>query len=627
MRGTTARSLTFLLVFAGLTLLLAAGDVRAEPRHGASLGGTPKYPAGFSHFDYADPDAKKGGTVMLSSIVNFDTLNPFSLKGRPAPLMGGLGSGLVFESLVDASLDEPFTQYGLLAQTIDIAADALSVTFHLNPKARFADGRPVTAQDVVFTLAALRSDAASPLYRYYYADVSATEAINRRRVRFRFARKNRELALIIGQLPVLPEHFYGGKDFGRDFVTRALGSGPYRVESFAFGKNIRYARRPDHWGRDLNVNAGKYNFDEILVKFYREQTVQVEALKAGEFDFLPINSSKQWAVDVAGDKWDKGYLVKEALKHQNTAGMQGYAFNTRQPIFQNREVRQALALALDFDWLNRNLFYGQYTANDSYFDNSELAAEGLPSPAELKLLEPLRAHLPPAVFSEPMGLRQGRPETLRQRLRRAKRLLNKNGWKVKNGVLTETASGRPMRFTITLVSPAFERITEPYINNLRRLGVQAGMKVVDSSVYELLIRTFDFDMVVSSFGQSQSPGNEQRDYWHSAAVGQEGSRNVIGIKNPAVDALVGAIISADSRQALVTATRALDRALWHGHYAVPQWFIDRHRVTYWNKFGRPKRLPKFYSAQGLFYFWWIDPDREAALKAAVAAGLPLPQQR
>ncbi len=528
---------------------------------------------------------------------------------------------------MDGALDEPFSEYGLLAEFIELAPDGLAVTFHLHPQARFADGKPVTAADVAFTFDLLRSDAASPLYRYYYADVTAVEVVNKRRVRFRFARRNRELAMIVGQLPVLPRHFYGGKDFGRDFGRTLLGSGAYRVADFEFGKQVRFARRTDYWGAERPVNVGKWNFDQIVVKLYRDQTVQLEGLKAGEFDFLPINSSKQWAVDVAGERWERGYIVKRMLKHSNTAGMQGYVFNTRRPIFADRQVRKAIALALDFAWSNQNLFYGQYTQQDSYFDNSELAARELPSPAELKLLEPLRAHLPPEVFTEPMGRPLGAGLTSRQRLREAKRLLNAAGWRVQGGVLTHQESGTPLRFTVTLVSPAFERITEPFLNNLRRLGVQATMKVVDSSVYEGLVRRFDFDMVVGSFGQSQSPGNEQRDYWHSAAAKQEGSRNWAGVHNDAVDALVQAIVAADSRESLVTATRALDRALWFGHYVVPQWYIDVHRVTYWNRFGHPGTPPKYYGPLGYLYFWWEDAERATALQQAMAADRPLPMTR
>jgi microcin C transport system substrate-binding protein len=312
-------------------------------------------------------------------------------------------------------------------------------------------------------------------------------------------------------------------------------------------------------------------------------------------------------------------LVKEALKHHNTAGMQGFAFNLRRPMFQHRDVRHALALALDFDWMNTTLFYGQYTANDSFFDNSELAATGLPSPAELALLEPLRQQLPPAVFTEPMGGAGKRYDTVRERLRAAKQLLTQAGWQVRDGVLTEVASGQQMRFTITLVSPAFQRIVEPYTVNLSKLGIQANMKVVDESIYERLIRTHDFDMVVQSFGQSQSPGNEQRDYWHSEAADVEGSRNIIGMKNPAVDALVEAVIVAPTRQELVTATHALDRVLWYEHYVVPHWFIDSHRLTYWNKFSYAKTLPLYYSPLSHLMYWWVDTDKEQELTAAMAA--------
>ena len=442
-------------------------------------------------------------------------------------------------------------------------------------------------------------------------------------MRVSFARANRELKMIAGQLPILPKHVYDGKDFDRDFLQVAVGSGPYSVKEFEFGKRIRYQRNPSYWGRELNVNVGKYNFDAIVVKYYRDITVILEALKAGEFDFLEVNNSKQWTKDVGGDKWDKGYLVKETLPHKNTAGMQGFAFNIRRPLFHNRDVRHALALALDFNWMNSSLFYGLYTANTSFFDNSELAARGLPSPAELALLEPWRAQLPPAVFTEPMEGWGTHYTDVRQRLRAAQQLLKNAGWEVQNGVLTETASGRPMQFTITLDQADFQRIVEPYIDNLKKLGVQATMKVVDDSVAERLLRTFDFDMVVAVFAQSQSPGNEQRDFWHSEAADQEGSNNLIGIKNPAVDALVDALITAGTREELVTAVHALDRVLWHEHYVVPHWFIDSHRLTYWNKFTHPKILPLYYEPLTYVLYWWLDPVKERALAEARAANRPV----
>lgn len=600
-------------------LLWAPLAQASEPQHGLALGTTVKYPPGFAHYAYADPQAIKGGVLTLASPGSFDKLNPFSLKGR-APL---LLQALVFESLTERSLDEPFSEYGLLAESITVADDGLSVTYQLRPQARFADGQPVTAEDVVFSYAILRSEAALPTYRAYYRDLATVEALDRLRVRLTFTRHNRELPLIAGQLPILPKHIYEGQPFDRGFVQLAVGSGPYTVKDVAFGKRLRYERNPAYWGRDLNLNVGKYNFDAIVVKYYRDTTVILEALKAGEFDWLEVNHSKQWAKDVAGDKWDHGYLIKTALPHHNTAGMQGFVFNLRRPLFQQRAVRHALALALDFPWMNAALFYGQYTANASFFDNADLAATGLPTPDERTLLEPWRAQLPPAVFDEPMqGLGHAYAD-LRQRLRAAQQLLKQAGWEIRDGVLTETATGQALRFTITLDQPDLQRLVEPYIDQLRKLGVQAGMKLVDDSIYERLIRTHDFDMVLATFPQSQSPGNEQAEYWHSESADQEGSSNLIGLKHPAVDALVDAIASAPSRAALLTAVHALDRVLWHEHYVVPHWFINVHRLTYWNKLAYPATLPLYYESLTHLMYWWLDPAKAGALTEARAAKRPV----
>ena len=601
-----------------LGLLLLAVTAQAKPQKGIALGGNPKYGANFTHFDYANPDAPKGGELRMFGFGSFDTLNPFTLKGREAP---GL-DGLVFESLMTSSSDEPFSMYPLLASTIDHQPGPKggTIVFALDPAARFSDGKPVTADDVVFSLTTLRSDGARPLYRYYYQAISKIEAVNARTVRMTYTGTNREIALIAGQFPILPKHIYGKGDFASDFTDKATGSGPYVVETVDAGKSIRYARDKNYWGRDLPVNRGRYNFDHIRYTMYRDLVVTLEGFKAGEFDFYPVNYSKQWAVDIKGDKWDKGYIAKELLPHSNVAGIQGYVFNQRREIFKDRRVRKALALAMDFDWSNRNLFYGQYTELDSYFDNSELAAEGLPSPAELKLLDPLRAKLPEEVFTVPMGPKAPKETNIRNRLRQAKKMLNDAGWRVKDGVLTEEKTGRRMEFTVTLVSPAFERITEPFLGNLSRLGVKGAMKVVDSSVYERIYRTFDFDMVVTSVGQSLSPGNEQREFWHSDSAVKEGSRNVFGVQSPAIDALVEHVIAADDRPALVTAIRALDRALWHEHLVVPHWYSGQHRVTYWNKFGQPAKAPLYYQPTGWAMFWWHDAARDKALQAAMQSG-------
>jgi len=589
------------------------------PQHALALGARPKYPENFTHFDYADPQAPKGGTLILPGDGGFDTLNPFTLKGRPAALL----SSMVFESLTESSLDEAFTGYGLLARSIEVARDGLSVTYRLRPEARFSDGHPVTAEDVVFSFAVLRGDGATPFFRFYYKDVQAVEAVDPHTVRMRFARVNRELPMITGQLPILPKHVYEGKDFGADFSRTAVGSGPYRVGTYEFGKYIAFERDPKWWGRDLPANAGRANFDKVSVKYYRDETVRLEALKAGEFDFLPVNIAKQWAVDVRGDKWDKGWIVREELPHSNTAGMQGFAFNLRREIFQDRRVRKAISLAFDFEWSNRTLFYGQYRASDSYFANSELAARGLPSAAELALLAPFKAQLPPEVFTQPVEPLEKITPNLRERLRMALRLLEEAGWKIKDGAATDSASGRPLRFVVTLVSPAFQRVVEPYLDNLRKIGVQASMRVVDDAVYERQIEAKDFDMIVHSFGQSQSPGNEQLEYWGSESANQNGSRNVIGIRNPAVDALVDRLIKAHDRASLLTATHALDRVLWHEHYMVPQWYVANHRIAYWNRLSHPARLPLYYNPLQYLMWWWYDPQKAAALAAAMAAGKPV----
>jgi microcin C transport system substrate-binding protein len=589
------------------------------PQHALALGARPKYPANFTHVDYANPDAPKGGTLTLSELGSFDTLNPFTLKGRP----GAMLRSLVFETLADSTLDEPFTMYGLVAQSIEVAPDGLSVVYRLRPEAHFSDGHPLTAEDVAFSWDALRTDGATPEYRFYYKDVRAVEALDAHTVKIRFARVNRELPLIVGQLPILPKHIYAGKDFGSSFDTIAVGSGPYRVGAYEFGKYLTYERDPKWWGRGLAINAGRYNFDKVALKYYRDDTVILEALKAGEFDFLSVNSAKQWAVDAKGDKWDKRWILREELKNSNTAGMQGFAFNVRRPIFQDRRVRKALTLAFDFDWSNRTLFYGQYLPSDSYFANSELAAQGLPSAAELKLLGPFKTQVPPEVFTQPLVPLGKTMPNERDRLREALGLLEQAGWKIKEGVATQVSTGRQLRFTVTLVQPAFQRIMEPYLDSLRKIGVQATMRVVDSAVYKRQLDTKDFDMVVQAFPESQSPGNEQLDFWGSQSATQAGSFNVIGIQNPAVDGLVEDLIKATTREALLTATHALDRVLWHEYYMVPNWYIGVHRTAYWNRLSHPSKLPLYYVPEQYLMWWWSDSQKAAALQAAMAANKPV----
>ncbi len=575
-------------------------NVQVQAAPSAALGYEPKYPPDFSHFDYANPDAPKGGELVLSGFGNYDSLNPYLFKGISAS-----GLGLVFDTLMVKSLDEPFSIYGLLAEDIELAEDELSVTFRLNPRARFSNGEPVTAGDVKFSFDTLRGEHAHPMYRIYWADVEDCEVLDERTVRFNFKQANPELHLILSELPVFSKAWLDGEPFNETARTLPVASGPYQVESFDLGKNITYRRNPDYWAAELNVNRGMYNFDRIVYKYYKDRTVSLEALKAGEFDFMDIYNSKDWAVNLSGDKFDSGRLIKTLLPHHNNAGMQGFVFNLRRPIFQDRRVRKAINLAFDFQWTNKNLFYGQYTRCDSYFSNSELAARGLPEGEELALLEPHRDQLREEVFTqvwEPVGTEP--PDSLRNNLRRAKLLLDEAGWQLKDGVLQK--DDMRLEFEFIIVQKEFERILAPFAQNLAKLGIRMSYRTVDPALYQKRAESFDFDMMTMIFSQSQSPGNEQMDYWHSGSADQPGSRNYLGLKNPVVDDLVRQLVYTKGRETLLTVTHALDRVLLWGEYVVPNWYINAHRVVYWNKFGRPETPPLYYptGTGWVVNAWW-----------------------
>ena len=585
-----------------LTVSLPASLLAA---HGVSIDGVLKYPPGFAKFDYASDQAAKGGQLVLHDLGGFDKMNPFTLKGT-AP--AGLDE-LVFETLAVPSLDEPFAAYGLIAKNIEVAKDRLSVTFTINEQARFSDNSPITAEDVKFSLDTLKSAKAHPFYQAYLQDINRAEVLAPLRVRFHFARANRELHMIASQLPVFSQRFYSQTSFDASGLTPPVASGPYVVKEVVPGKTITYRRNPDYWARDLNVRRGMFNFDTITYKYFKDQIVALEAFKAGEFDFMYVNIAKQWARDLDGSRFNAKELVKESLPHKNNAGMQGFVMNLRRPLFADRTVRQALALAFDFEWANKALFFDQYTRCDSYFSNSPLAAQGVPAGPELQLLEPFREKLPPELFTIPPAAPSTKPPgSLRANLLEARRLLEEAGWSVQNGVLTH-ADGRVFSFEILLVSPSFERVMAPYVQNLKRLGIQASYRTIDPALYIRRLNTFDFDMTVNVFGQSQSPGNEQRDYWHSSAAEREGSRNLIGLKDPVVDALVDRVIYATTQEELTAATHALDRVLWFGYYVVPNWYLDHHRVTFRPIFGRPATLPLYYSPMQALLTWWIEPAR------------------
>jgi microcin C transport system substrate-binding protein len=586
-------------VFLITALLLS--PVLAQATGSMALGYVPKYPSDFKSFDYVNSGAPKGGELDLSGFGNFDRLNPFLLKGISAD---GL-SELAIEPLMEQSLDEPYSLYGLIAEDIALADDELSVTFRLNPKVTFSDGKPVTTDDVLFTFNTLRSDKAHPFYRLYWGDVKDGEIIDKRTIRFNFNKVNPELHLILAQMPVFARHWIGDRAFDEVVMDKPIGSGPYVVESFDLGKTITYKRNPDYWAKDLNVRRGMFNFDKVVIKYYKDETVQLEALKAGEFNFNLESNSKMWARDYVGSQFTSGEIIKKEFKHSNNAGMQGFVFNLRRDLFKDKRVRRALVLAFDFEWSNENLFYGQYKRCDSYFSNSELASRGLPEGKELAILNEFRDQLPSEVFAQewrpPVN---NSPTDLRNHLREAKKLLNDAGWHVKDGVL-QNAAGQKFTFEVTLMQKGFERILAPYGKNLEKLGIEMKYRTVDTALYQRRIDTFDFDMVVQSFGQSQSPGNELLNYWHSSAADQEGSRNAIGIKDPVVDALIEKVIHAKDRSQLVVAARALDRVLLHGEYLMPNWYIDTHRVAYRKNLAYPMLLPLYYGADSwALKTWW-----------------------
>jgi len=612
MIGRWLRSLVCTGCALAVFLPAAVAPVGAQTRsHAIAMHGEPKYGPGFRHFDYVNPEAPKGGELRLAAEGSFDSFNPFIARGTAAD-----GAGTVFESLLTASADEPFSEYGLLAETIELPGDRSWVEFRLRPQARWHDGKPVTAEDVIFSLETLKKQGA-PFFRFYYQSIAKAEKTGERTVRFTFVKgDNRELPLIAGQIPILPRHYWKGRDFSRTTLEPPLGSGPYRIAAFETGRYVVFERVRDHWARDLPVNRGQNNFDRIRYDYFRDPTVIREAVKAGSIDFWPENQAKAWALDYDTPAMRRGWLKLKAFEQHRPAGMQGLVMNLRRPVFEDARVRYAIAHAFDFTWSNRTLFFGQYRRSESYFSNSELASESLPSPAELKVLEPWRGKIPDEVFTSayraPSTDGSGWP---RENLRRAFALLAEAGWVVRDMRLVHAETGRPMQFEILLVSAAFERIVLPFVRNLARLGIDARVRLVDSSQYVNRVRAFDFDMIVAVFPQSNSPGNEQRDYWGSKAATTPGSRNYSGVAQPAVDALIAQLIAAPDRESLVTRTRALDRVLLWSHLAVPNWYSDSDRLVFWDKFGYPPKPPLNGTSSS---YWWYDARKAAAIGQVIS---------
>lgn len=590
-----------------LLLLTCATGSHAE--HALTLyGEAPKYPADFRHFDYVNPDAPKGGTLRLSGLNGFDSLNPFIPKGNAADHIG-----LIYDTLTYHSPDEPFTEYGLLAERIERDPDNLFVRFLLRPEARFHDGQPVTAEDVAHTFELLTTQG-HPLYRQYYADVAEVVVESQHSVRFDFKHgHNRELPLILGQLQVLPKHWWQGNDFSKTSLQPPLGSGPYRIGRVSAGRSIIYERVADWWGKDLPVSRGQYNFDRVHIDYYQDMSVALEAFKAGQFDFNLEYSAKDWATGYNSPALKRGDILREEIHNHNPVGMQAYVFNLRRPMFQDRRVREAIALLFDYEWTNKQLFYGAYLRTNSFFANSELASSGLPDEAELELLEPLRGQIPDEVFTTPFKLPVSDASgIIRERRLQAWQLLQDAGYRIEKDRMVN-ADGQPLAFEFIIAQTNLERVLLPFKRNLEELGIEMTIRRADVSQYINRMRSRDFDMTSAIWSQSSSPGNEQRDFWHSSSFDNPGSRNFIGLQDPAIDSLVEGLINADSRDSLITHTRALDRVLLWGHYVIPNYYTDSWRIAHWKHLQRPAKPPLY--DYGLFT-WWIDGQQPQVQEAA-----------
>jgi microcin C transport system substrate-binding protein len=598
-----------------LTCWLPVTAMAEEPawRTGAAMLGDAKYPIDFKQFDYVNPAAPKGGSLRGGVFGTFDNLNPM-IAAQKGNLAGGLS--LLYETLTTSSDDEPFTQYALLAEAFKFPADYSYVVYRLNPKARWHDGKPVTAEDVVWSFE--KSTELNPRMRAYYSHVTEVKETAPGEVTFRFDQAgNRELPLIVGQMTVYPKHWWTGtrpdgkpRSITDTTLEIPLGSGPYRIKSIAPGENIVYERVKDYWGNDLPTRVGTNNFDEQRYDYYRDSVTLREAFKGGRFDYRVEASAKEWATQYDFPAKRDGRVKLELFDIKSSGGMQSFTPNLRRPLFQDVRVRQALDLAFDFEELNRTITYGAYTRTESWFAPMELGASGLPGPKELEILEPLRDKIPPQVFTdvykEPVN---GDPTKVRENLRKALDLLQQAGWKLQGGKLVD-ASGKPFSFEILLDNAVFEPHALSFTAALKRLGIEAKPVLVDDTQYTERMRRFDFDMVIGSVAQSLSPGNEQRDFFSSAAADQPSSGNIAGIKNPAVDAIIDKIIFAPDRDSLVAATRALDRVLLWNHYVIPQWHYGKQRLAYWDRFSHPETLP-VYGASGFPEIWWYDTEKAA----------------
>lgn len=569
-----------------------AQDAAVTPQHAVALHGTPKYAADFPHLDYVNPDAPKGGKIKNNVIGTFDSLNPFIIKGTPAAGLNYMRSGFLYESLMQNAWDEPFTLYGILAESIELPDDKSWVAFNIRPEATWHDGVPITAEDVVWTFNTL-IEKGSPFFKAYWGDVKSVTAESDKRVKFEFSvAGNAELPLIIAEMAILPKHYWSaeGRVFDESSLEKPLGSGPYKIGKVEAGRAIEYIRADEWWGKDLPFFKGMYNFDSIEYDYYRDANVALEAFFAGEYDVRLENTAKLWEQSYNAPAVTDGRIVKEEIANERPAGMQAFIYNIRRDVFKDPKVREALAYAFDFEWSNKQFAFGSYTRTDSYFENSDLASSGLPSEAELALLEPHRPNIPAEVFTKTYEppVTDGTGNN-RANLRSAMQMLDAAGWKLgDDGVRSK--DGVRLEFEILDSNPQFERWVLPFLKNLERIGVKATFRVVDTAQYQNRMTEFDFDMTIGGFGQSNSPGNEQRDFWGSEKADLPGSRNYIGIKDPVIDEFIKGIIHAESREDLVTKTRAMDRVLLWNHYVIPMWHYPKWRIAHWSKIQRPETL-------------------------------------
>lgn len=615
-----------LLGMAGLAALMGIAIPAAaedEWRTTSSLVGESKYGSDFKHYDYVNPSAPKGGTINSISTGTFDSFNPYIVRGAAAAGLAvqGFGGGLLYDTLMEQATDEPSTSHPLIAEAFKYPDDYSSAVYRLDPRARWHDGKPITAEDVVWSFNVLKAN--SPAYNRYFANVTEAVAISDREVEFRFNQKgNRELPHVIGDLAILPKHWWEGtdasgkkRDITQPTLEPPLGSGPYRIERFKPGSEIVWKRVEDYWAADLPTNLGRNNFDQRRYVYIQDDNAEWQAFtKGGYEDVRPEASSRRWATAYEFPAIKAGDVVKKEFPTASGEPMQGFVMNLRRPQFQDRRIRQALTYALDFESMNRKLFFGFNTRTNSYFENSELASTGLPTGKELEILEKYRDKLPPELFTAEYKLPvYDNPQAERKYLRQVVQLFAEAGWKIQNGRMANEKTGAQFKVEILGNNPTDEVISNSYIETLRKIGIDASLRIVDPSQYINRIRNFDFDMVTSSLAQSQSPGNEQRDFWSSKAADAPGSRNLMGIKDPVIDELMERVIFATDRDDLVAATRALDRVLLWNFYVVPQWHRSVLWLAYWNKFGMPEKQPAYIGAD--IDSWWIDPEKEKALAA------------